>query len=598
MKMDEKMISETVDNVVSSVKYLCENDLSYLELNSKLDSLNEKMDTLQTLVVYSQDEKFTKTVCAMQLVSNNLNDEVMKDLGRTFSSEFRENQLDFLRNISTSFDIELKDIDNIPSISDNKETIEKEYKKKVSETKKEYKKETVKETVDDIMKSTNEKLDNYFKNPNDIKEYLKYMSKFYKYSIGNCSLIEKQFSGANAVGSFKFWKDNGFSVNKGEKGIQILTPAPIKKFIDANGNEKLLYTATKEEKSKLKKGELKEAPSGITYKKGYVFDISQTNATADDLPKIFPNKWLEGNIDDYDKLYKSMENIASNIDVSIIPPKSELGVAKGVSYTLTREVALNPRNSQLQNVKTLLHELAHAKLHTSSTHNNYTKPEKEFQAEMVAFSICSYFNIDTSEYSLSYLDSYSKNKGIKEKKHLLNEIKDTCKEFIEVIEDTLNKDLDIEKTVDKPISNYTSIDDSQAIADVITPKKDIIYVKFPWSESEHIENDSIFEFECANELIETLTNLNNAKNIPGYDKTKFELHFNSQCTDRFYTGRFDIGDGFAKDLKEHLYKSINEYNQETKISESTRNALFSALNINSNNYINTKSKSKGIDNIL
>lgn len=598
MKMDEKMISETVDNVVSSVKYLCENDLSYLELNSKLDSLNEKMDTLQTLVVYSQDEKFTKTVCAMQLVSNNLNDEVMKDLGRTFSSEFRENQLDFLRNISTSFDIELKDIDNIPSISDNKETIEKEYKKKVSETKKEYKKETVKETVDDIMKSTNEKLDNYFKNPNDIKEYLKYMSKFYKYSIGNCSLIEKQFSGANAVGSFKFWKDNGFSVNKGEKGIQILTPAPIKKFIDANGNEKLLYTATKEEKSKLKKGELKEAPSGITYKKGYVFDISQTNATADDLPKIFPNKWLEGNIDDYDKLYKSMENIASNIDVSIIPPKSELGVAKGVSYTLTREVALNPRNSQLQNVKTLLHELAHAKLHTSSTHNNYTKPEKEFQAEMVAFSICSYFNIDTSEYSLSYLDSYSKNKGIKEKKHLLNEIKDTCKEFIEVIEDTLNKDLDIEKTVDKPISNYTSIDDSQAIADIITPKKDMIYVKFPWSESEHIENDSIFEFECANELIETLTNLNNAKNIPGYDKTKFELHFNSQCTDRFYTGRFDIGDGFAKDLKEHLYKSINEYNQETKISESTRNALFSALNINSNNYINTKSKSKGIDNIL
>ena len=249
-------------------------------------------------------------------------------------------------------------------------------------------------TVENLKKLTIESKE-------DIKEYLKYMSKFHNYSIGNCAKIEEQFSGARAVGSFKFWKDNGFTVNKGEKGIQILIPTPIKNFYDEEGNIKRVYFATKEQKEKLKKGILKDAPPTMSYKKGYVFDVSQTNATAEDLPKLFPNKWLDGEIENYDKMYKAMESVANDIGVNIIAPKSELGVAKGVSYTMTKEVALNPRNSQLQNVKTLLHELAHAKLHTANTRHKYSKAEKEFQAEMVAYSVCSYFNIDTKVISLT-----------------------------------------------------------------------------------------------------------------------------------------------------------------------------------------------------
>ncbi|PWQ89219.1 hypothetical protein DKX15_15180, partial [Enterococcus faecium] len=119
----------------------------------------------------------------------------------------------------------------------------------------------------------------------------------------------------------------------------------------------------------------------------HVFDLSQTNAKAEDLPRIFPNRWLDGSVTDYKSLYKGMEAIAEKNGVKIIEPKQELGAAKGVSYTLTKEVALNPRNSELQNVKTLLHELAHAKLHTAETHMNYTAPEKEFQAEMTAYAV-------------------------------------------------------------------------------------------------------------------------------------------------------------------------------------------------------------------
>lgn len=591
MIMNEKMIDETVENVVSTVKYLCEKDLTYLELSSKLDTLNEKMDILQTLVIYSEDKEFTNTICAMQLITDNFNNEIMTSgLGTTFSTEFRERQLNFLRNISKSFDIVLKDVENVPSLPNTKSTIQKEYKKKVSETKKEYQSKTNKETVDEIIETTNKKINNYFESESDLKEYLKYMSKFHKYSIGNCSLIEEQFGGAIAVGSFKFWKDNGFSVNKGEKGIQILVPTPLKKFIDAEGNEKYLYSASKEEKEKIKKGELKESTPTIAYKKGYVFDVSQTNATASDLPKIFPNKWLDGDIKDYDKMYFALKNVASEIGVNIIAPKEELGVSKGVSYPLTKEVALNPRNSELQNVKTLIHELAHAKLHTATTRNNYTKQEREFQAEMTAYSICSYFGIDTSEYSLSYLHHYTKGSDIKEKKKLLNEIRDTSKEFIEIIENTLALDLDIaldlsSDDLNLEIEYETSDEIAQAIADVIdapTEYDEKIYTKFIWSENEDIDDGSIYEFNMANEILETLTELHHLKKIQGYDKTKFELYFDKDCTDRFYGGRFDIGDGYAKDLKTHIYKHVTENQHIHNMPDYQKYALFSTLGIDEN----------------
>ena len=591
MEMDEKLINKSVDDVVSTVKFLCENDLSYLELSSKLDVLNEKMQDLEVLVVYSDEKKFNNTVCAMQLVTDNFNKEIMKDFGRTFSYGFRESQLDFLRNISKSFDIIVKDTDNVSSLPNNKDKIKKEYKKKTNDTKKEHEKKSAKEVVDEIIKNTNEKINNYFESEKDLKEYLNYMSKFHKYSIGNCSLIQDQFEGAIAVGSYKFWNEKGFSVNKGEKGIGILVPAPVKRFIDEKGDNRAYFTATKEEKNLLKKGKLKFAEGGMTYKKGYVFDVSQTTATADDLPKIFPNKWLEGDIKDYDKFYKAMEDVANNIGVKIIAPKDELGVCKGVSYTLTKEVALNPRNSQLQNVKTLIHELAHAKLHTSETVNDYSKAEKEFQAEMVAYSVCSYFDIDSSEYSLSYLNHYTKDTDIKEKKKLLNEIKNTSKDFIEIIEDNLSKDL----YVSSELSNELSDEIAQAIADVIDAPTDYdeqesvkekikedVYVKFCWSENESIDDGSIYEFDVANDTLKTLTEIHHAQKKQGYDKTKFEICFDEECTDKFYTGRFDIGDGYANDLREYIYKFINESQQELNISDNTKDALFSTIGISEN----------------
>ena len=295
-----------------------------------------------------------------------------------------------------------------------------------------------KKEVDLLVEQANKKIDKVFNSPEDIKEYLSFMSKFYNYSFKNSILIEEQFRGARAVGSFAFWKEKGYVVNKGEKGIKILVPTKLgDRFEAEDGTIKLVSKATEREKALIKETKLEFIPGKTLFKQGYVFDVSQTNVPLEEIPKLFPNRWLEGRVENYKDFFNSLENLADKIGIKIIEPKSELGQVKGVSYTFTNEVALNPRNSEIQNIKTLIHELAHAKLHTSETFLNYTQAEKEFQAEMVAFSVSSYFNIDTEEYSLRYLKSWTKDRDFKDKERLLKEVKETTKEFIETIESSL-----------------------------------------------------------------------------------------------------------------------------------------------------------------
>jgi len=299
--------------------------------------------------------------------------------------------------------------------------------------------------VKTLLEDTEKKVNEYFESPESIKEYLSFMAKFYNYSVNNSILIDNQFRGAVGVGSYAFWKEKSFLVNKGEKGIKILVPQIGKdKFENEKGEIKAVDRATAEEKIKIKDGDLQVQKSRTYFAQGYVFDVSQTNAKAQDLPKIFPNKWLEGTVKNYSILLQGMEKIAEKIGVKIIETKQELGVAKGVSYPYKKEVALNPRNTELQNVKTLLHELTHAKLHTMDKLGKYETHEKEFQAELTAYTVCSHFGIDTSDYSLKYLHDWTKDKTLKDKKELLKEVRETTVEYIEILEATLMNEREVE----------------------------------------------------------------------------------------------------------------------------------------------------------
>lgn len=310
-------------------------------------------------------------------------------------------------------------------------------------------KEDKEREVNELLEKANEGIEKCFTSPEQFKELASYMSKFYNYSFRNTFLIQEQFEGALAVGSYAFWKEKGFTVNKGEKGIKILVPNRLSDyFINSKGEEVKLSKATLEEKRLIEQGEIEVRKGKLIFNQGYVFEVSQTNAKAEDLPKIFPNRWLEGEVKNYDLMYKAMENIAKKIGVKIIEPKNELGAVKGVSYPMTKEVALNPRNTQLQNVKTLIHELTHAKLHTMETRDSYTTNAKEFQAEMSAYVVCSYFGLDTSDYSFRYISSWTKDVELKDKEKLISEVRETIKEYIEVIEKTLINDKELSLSLD------------------------------------------------------------------------------------------------------------------------------------------------------
>ena len=360
-------------------------------------------------------------------------------------------------------------------------------------------KEDKEKEVNNLLEKANEGIEKCFTSPEHFKELISYMSKFYNYSFRNTFLIQEQFKGALAVGSYAFWKEKGFTVNKGEKGIKILVPNRLSDyFINSKGEEVKLSKATPEEKRLIEQGEIEVRKGKLIFNQGYVFEVSQTNAKAKDLPKIFPGRWLDGEVNNYDLMYKAMENIANKIGVRIIEPKEELGSVKGVSYPLTKEVALNPRNTQLQNVKTLIHELAHAKLHTMETRDNYTTNEKEFQAEMSAYAVCSYFGLDTSEYSFRYIKSWTENVELKDKEKLINEVRETVKEYIEIIEETLinsnsllleNKDKIEQKLEDEKLINFLG-------------KDRVVINEITRDELEKIinENDSIIFLENEKEL--------------------------------------------------------------------------------------------------
>ena len=64
-------------------------------------------------------------------------------------------------------------------------------------------------------------------------DYLKTMSRFHNYSLNNIMLIYLQKPNATMVAGFGKWKDQfGRHVNKGEKGIKIISPVLYNKKVE------------------------------------------------------------------------------------------------------------------------------------------------------------------------------------------------------------------------------------------------------------------------------------------------------------------------------------------------------------------------------
>ena len=255
------------------------------------------------------------------------------------------------------------------------------------------------------------------------KQFLNVMAKFPRYSVNNTMLIMMQRPDAQLCQSFTGWKQMGRYVKKGEKGISILAPAPYKiereqtklddkgiPVFDADGEpvkEKVEVTIR-------------------AFKVVKTFDLAQTDGK--ELPMIGPNE-LVGSIDGYPKLLQALQ------EISPVPVSFELidGGAKGYYNLENKSIVIQDGMSEVQTIKTLLHEMAHQKLHDKDTvpeAKDITRNGKEVEAESVAYVVCQHYGINTSDYSFSYVAGWSEGKETPELKASLDKIRQTASEFI------------------------------------------------------------------------------------------------------------------------------------------------------------------------
>lgn len=264
------------------------------------------------------------------------------------------------------------------------------------------------------------------------KNYLKVMSKFYDYSLNNTILINMQKPDATHVAGYSTWK-NSFhrQIKKGEKGIRIIAPSPFKikreiKQIDLKTEKPVLgkdgNPVTEEEEITI--------PS---FKVVSVFDVSQTEGP--ELPAIGVDE-LVGSVDDYQNFFEAARQ-TSPVPVGF----EKIQRAHGYYSYLEKRIAINVDMSELQTLKTLIHEISHARLHDINPNDPKEKQAemvdrrtKEVQAESIAYTVCQHYGLETSDYSFAYVTAWSSGKELSELKASLEIIHKTASELITEID--------------------------------------------------------------------------------------------------------------------------------------------------------------------
>lgn len=261
------------------------------------------------------------------------------------------------------------------------------------------------------------------------QEYISAMSKFPRYSINNCILIASQLPEASLVCGFRKWQTEfNRTVNKGEHGIMILAPIKgktevleevfdenNKAVVDENGNQKT-EKVTREYQ---------------TFRPVYVFDVSQTSG--DPLPTLASE--LNEKVDSFEEMKGVL------ISISPVPVSFETinGGANGYYSPTAGKIVVDERLPQLQMLKTMVHEIAHATLGHGSKEDKWDRQTKEVQAESVAYWVTQMIGLDTSDYSFGYISGWSKDKEVSELKESLDVIKQTADKLSSSIEEKVRE---------------------------------------------------------------------------------------------------------------------------------------------------------------
>lgn len=264
-----------------------------------------------------------------------------------------------------------------------------------------------------------------------------FTAKGLQYSARNTLLIYGQKPEATLVKGYNQWQENGIQVNKGEQGIRIFGhPTELKTIVTYDGEMVPWKDATAEQKEQANAKKLTVHNRNF-YPTEAVFDVRQTNATPEQLPKLLPNRPLnlktEKNAAQLDKSYQVLSKYASQLGVEVLPVSPQIdqylhehqltanGAAKGAFMQSKtdpnkKQIVLRSDLTPTDRVHTLAHEVAHAKLHSQQRQSAWPTEIKEVQAEMSSYVVSKSLGIDPGDRSISYMAKWSdKMKKVPEK---------------------------------------------------------------------------------------------------------------------------------------------------------------------------------------
>ena len=416
------------------------------------------------------------------------------------------------------------------------------------------------ETIDKAIETMNKGVYEYLDSER-FKTLLDTMSKFHDYSLNNTLMILEQNPHATHLAGYNKWQqDFNRQVKRGEKGLMIWMPVEIKVkenhyVLDENGNRIL----GDDGKFKREEVEVKKR----TFKIGYTFDVSQTEQIeGKEVIELSPVKELEGNVKDYPTLTKAL------MEISPVPIKIEAfkASAKGCYNSLTNEIKIQPDMSEAQTIKTMIHEIAHSIVHSDENLNQlkqkdnveFSKNEKEVQAESIAYIVSSHLGIDTSDYSFPYVATWglsTEPSDLEKVKQNLKCIKSTSFELTSKI-DAYMEQLQVQQNQNKDkVQIAINWSENGTVAQ--------------YSEESNIAPEDKLSFAEANELLKRM-NDHLKDTMLGYDKTEYEitLYKENDADPYVYSGRYDIGSENGD-----IIDTISDYLDWKIEHESDQNAL-------------------------
>ena len=336
--------------------------------------------------------------------------------------------------------------------------------------------------------------------------WLNTMSKFHEYSLNNTILIAMQRPDATMVAGYTQWqKDFERNVNKGEKAIRILAWNPHKEKVERDKIDPETHEPVKDENGNTVK-EIAEVQRP-SYKVVNVFDVSQTEGK--EIPTLATE--LQGNVRNFQDFFEALKKTCP------VPIEFENinGSARGYFHQKDQRIAIQEGMSEIQTIKTAIHEMAHQKLHSVEQENNQsyqskkqeekaqTRSEKEVEAESVAYTVCQHFGIDTSDYSFGYVAGWSQGKEMAELKASLLTIRRAAASMIDDIEGHI-KEIHLEK-----IENMTIDEAAELLADRLDT---FAYDTDPYSYNDMIDDREQALANLKNDLV-----IGNIKSLDGVE---------------------------------------------------------------------------------